>query len=385
MALTLLAAVITVILTGLTSITALNVFTMLRLGRAPQADEEPRLSVLIPARNEARVIGETVRALLGQSYANFELILLDDNSTDGTADVARTAAAGDDRLRIISGSPLPAGWAGKNWACHQLSQNATGEYLVFTDADVQWGDGALPALVNELARTDADMLTIWSTQRTETWGERLCVPLMAFVILGYLPHLAVNHIRHRAFAAANGQCLTLHRSAYDAIGGHAAVRNDIVEDIRMAQIAKDKGLRLRMVDGNGLVTCRMYTNWPEVRNGYAKNITAGYGDSLVGLLAGSVFHWTVFLFPPLWLLVSLFAGNAQHILYSGILTAIGMLIRALTAAATRQRVVDALLLPLSVVLMTVIAAQSAYWYLRYGGPRWKGRTIIRRKRSLNHG
>ena len=381
----LIASVLTVILTGITGIMILNVFTMLRLGRAPQANEQPRFSVLIPARNEARVIGETVRALLGQSYTNFELILLDDNSTDGTADIARDAAADDERLRIVSGSPLPAGWAGKNWACHQLSQHVTGDYLVFTDADVQWGGGALSALVNELARTDADMLTIWSTQHTETWGERLCVPLMAFVILGYLPHLAVNHIQHRAFAAANGQCLTLRRSAYDVIGGHAAVRNDIVEDIRMAQIAKDKGLRLRMVDGNALVTCRMYTSWSEVRNGYAKNITAGYGDSLVGLFAGSVFHWAVFLFPSLWLLVSLFTGNTQHLMYSGPLTAIGLLIRALTAAATRQRITDALLLPVSVVLMTVIAAQSAYWYLRYGGPRWKGRTIIRRKRSLNHG
>ncbi len=385
MALTLLTAVLTVILTGIAAITILNVFTMLRLGRASRTNEQPRLSVLIPARNETRVIGDTVRALLGQSYPNVELILLDDNSTDGTAEIARAAAGSDDRLQIVSGKPLPAEWAGKNWACHQLSQHATGEYLIFTDADVQWGEGALFALVDELAHTNADMLTIWSTQHTKTWGERLCVPLMAFVILGYLPHLAVNHIRHRAFAAANGQCLTLRRTAYDEIGGHATVRDEIVEDIRMAQHAKDTGFRLRMVDGNGLVSCRMYTSWPEVRNGYAKNITAGYGDSLLGLLAGSIFHWTAFLFPPLWLLASLFAGNAQHMLYSGLLTALGILIRALTAAATRQRITDALLLPVSVILMTVIAAQSAYWYLRYGGPRWKGRTIVRRKRSMTHG
>lgn len=385
MALTGLAAVVTGILAGISAITILNVFTMLRLGRAPHTTEQPRLSVLIPARNEAHVIGETVRALLRQSYPHLELILLDDNSTDGTADVARAAADGDPRLQIVDGKPLPAGWAGKNWACHQLSEHATGAYLVFTDADVVWGEGALAALVAELAHTRADMLTIWSTQRTETWGERLCVPLMAFVILGYLPHLAVNHIRHRAFAAANGQCLTLRREAYMVVGGHAAVRDEIVEDIRMAQRAKDAGLRLRMVDGNGLVTCRMYTSWPEVRNGYAKNITAGYGDSLWGLLAGSLFHWVVFLFPPLGLVVSLFTGNPQHLLTTGLLTAIGVLIRALTAAATRQRAWDALLLPVSVVLMTVIAAQSAYWYLRYGGPRWKGRTIVRRKRSFTHG
>jgi chlorobactene glucosyltransferase len=379
------AAVITVILIVIAGITILNVFTMLRLGRARQSDMQPKLSVLIPARNEAAVIEGTVTALLAQGYRNFELILLDDNSTDGTADLVRQAAEGDPRLRVINGQPLPDGWAGKNWACHQLSQAAGGEYLVFTDADVRWGDGALQALVNELADTRADVLTIWSTQDTETLGERWCVSLMALVVLGYLPHLAVNYIPHPVFAAANGQCLTLKREAYDRIGGHAAVRQEIVEDIRMAQIAKANGLRLRMTDGNGRVRCRMYRSWSDVRNGYAKNITAGYGDSLWGLLAGSVFHWLVFLWPWVWLGWSLIAGESEQASWAAVLVALGVLVRALTAAATRQRVIDAIFMPVSVVLMTVIAAQSAYWYMRYGGPRWKGRTIIRHKRRLSRG
>ena len=189
----------------------------------------------------------------------------------------------------------------------------------------------------------------------------------------------------RAFAAANGQCMAFRRRAYDEIGGHKAVRNEIVEDIRMAQQVKSAEMQLRMTDGNNLVTCQMYNNWGEVRNGYAKNITAGYGDSLLGLFAGTLFHWAVFLVPWIWFFISLGTMDNTHMLWSGTFIFWGIAIRALTAAATRQRIADALLMPISVVLMSIIAAQSAYWYLRYGGPRWKDRTIIRRKRRFNHG
>ena len=172
----------------------LNVFTMFRLGHAPAAVEQPFVSVLIPARNEAQVIGQTVESLLSQTYAHYEVILLDDSSTDGTGEIARAAAHGDPRLKVISGAPLPDSWGGKNWACHQLSEAASGEWLIFTDADVQWHGGALPAVMAMGLHTRADLLTVWSTQETETWGERLVVSLMALVVLGYLPHLAVNHI-----------------------------------------------------------------------------------------------------------------------------------------------------------------------------------------------
>lgn len=374
-----IVALVTGALVVIALITVLNVFTMLRLGTAPASNEQPFVSVLIPARNEANVIGQTVRSLLAQPYPNMEIVLLDDNSTDGTAQIAHDAASGDTRLRIVHGEALPEGWAGKNWACHQLSKHAQGEWLIFTDADVQWHDGALRAAVAMMAHTRADLLTVWSTQHTVTWGERLVVPLMAFVILGYLPHLAVNHIPWAVFAAANGQCMAFRRRAYDAVGGHAAVRAEIVEDIRLAQRIKTQRYRLRMADGNGLVRCHMYHGWDEVRDGYAKNIIAGYGDSILGLLAGTLFHWTVFLFPYGWLLYSAAIGNWRNAVWALLLIALATLTRALSAAATRQRPWDALLLSVSVLLMTRIAAQGVWWYLRYGGPRWKDRTIVKRK------
>ncbi|MGQ9851527.1 MAG: glycosyltransferase [Aggregatilineaceae bacterium] len=357
---------VTAALVLISLITVVNVLTFPRLRHEP-LQRTPRVSLLIPARNEAAVIGSTVQRLLAQHYPDFEVIVLDDNSDDDTAQLALRAAAGDARLRVISGAPLPTGWLGKNWACQQLARAATGELLVFTDADVRWRPEALGAVVAQLARSRCDMMTVWPTQETHGWAERLTVPLMALAVLGYLPEVLVRFAPWSVFAAANGQCLVFQRTAYLKVGGHAAVRGQIVEDVGLARRAKRHRLRLLMADGNGLITCRMYTGWKAVRDGFAKNIIAGYGG-IIPLAIATIFHWSVFFAPWVWLVV-------QPALWPFVLVALGVGVRLMTAAATRQRPGDALLMPLSVLLMTVIAGQAVWWRVRYGGPRWKGRTI----------
>ncbi len=353
-------------------IACLNALTFPRL-RAGQGAFS-HVSVLIPARDEAAVIGATVESLLAQTGVDFELIVLDDGSTDGTRDVALAAANSDPRLRVIAGDPLPVGWLGKNWACAQLAAAACPDpdgVLIFADADVSWQPGALAALLGELARPNRlgvcpDLVTVWSTQTTITWGERLVVPLMALVILGYLPYPLVEYTPWSPFAAANGQCLAFRRRAYDALGGHAAVRRSIIEDISLARALKRARMRLRMVDGAGLIGCRMYRSWAQVRAGYAKNILAGYGDSLIALGLATAFHYLVFFMPWVWLIMGYPTLS---------LIALGVGTRALTAAVSRQRIIDAIFMPVSVLLMTAVAGQAVYWRLRYGGARWKGRTI----------
>lgn len=344
-----------------------NLLFFPRLRRA-QPEERPFLSILIPARNEAGVIGATVRALLAQSDTNFELIVLDDGSTDGTAAAAIAAANDDERFQVINGRSLPTGWLGKNWACWQLGQAAQGELLLFTDADVQWQPGAIRALLAMQQREAADLLTVWPTQQTETWAERLVVPLMAVAILAYLPILPVHFAPWPVFAAANGQCLLFRRAAYERIGGHAPVRGDVVEDVALARRIKAHGLRLRMADGSGLVRCRMYRSWPEVRDGFAKNLLAGHGGSVLFLLLSTIFHWLIFVFPWIWFILTLGAWPL-------ILLLAGVGVRAGTATFTRQRPLDALLMPVSVVLMTRIAVQSIWWR-RTGQAAWKGRKLI---------
>lgn len=365
----------------------------------------PAVSVLIPARNEQHIIGSTVTALLTQTYPHLRVAVLDDLSTDGTAEVAQAAAAqataahvtAEAGLRLyakpdtttpaanfqlLCGQPLPSGWAGKNWACHQLAEHAAAQdadILLFTDADVQWQPEAVAAVVAEFQRSGADLLTVWPTQTTITWGERLTVPLMALVVLGYLPLALAQDFYHPLAAAANGQCLVFDRRAYTQIGGHAAVRSAIVEDVRLAQHIKAAGLHLRMADGNRLVGCRMYAGSRAAIDGYTKNILAGHGNQVLLLLLSTLFHWAIFIWPWLWLILGSPSLGVWNLpawpLWPALLVSAGLLARAVTAAATQQRVADALLMPVSVLLMTWIALRALWWRWRYGGVLWKGRIL----------
>ncbi len=360
-----LAALLTLLL-FIFSVTAIvNVLILPRLGRdpAPLPSPAPPVSLLVPARNEAATIERTVRHLLAQTYPHFELIVLDDNSTDATAEILAALQADHPTLRVLAGEPLPAGWLGKNWACHQLGRDATGEILIFTDADVVWQPDALRDVVAAMDQQRADLLSVWPTQTTVTWAERLTVPTMALAILAYLPLLGVHATPWPAFAAANGQCLAFRRDSYTKIGGHSAVADNIVEDVALARLTKRHGGRLRLFDGNRQIGCRMYTDWSSVADGFAKNMLAGHANSLPFLLLSTLFHWGMFVLPWLWLLVDV----AVWPLAVG-----GMLLRMLTAEATQQRKRDALLMPLSVLLMTWIAARSVRWQLS-GTRRWKGR------------
>jgi chlorobactene glucosyltransferase len=358
---------ITCALIVIAGISISNVFLLPRLRRTRAAYEPPFVSVLIPARNEAHVIGRTVKALLAQDCSNFELIVLDDASEDGTGEVARQAGAGDSRLRVLPGVPLPSGWIGKSWACHNLSQHARGDLLVFTDADVIWQPEALSAVVEQMQRTQAHMLTVWPTQTTSTPAERLIVPLMAFAIIGYLPVLLTHYSRFSITAAANGQCMAWRRAAYQRVGGHTIVAANVLDDVTLARAAKRAGLRIRMFDGNHLIGCRMYDGWSSVRDGFAKNILAGYG-SVPALLAGTVFHLLTFIAPWFMLLLP------DYRLWAVLLIAVGVLVRMLTASYTHQRLLDALFMPISVLMMTRIALHSIMWHYT-GGPRWKGRSL----------
>ena len=355
-------------------------------------EKQPRVSVLIPARDEASTISQTVQQVLAQTYPDFELVVLDDHSSDGTAELAMQAADSDARFHLLHGEPLPPGWLGKNWACHQLFQSACGEMLLFLDADVGLQPEALAALVRHMQLTRAELLTTWPTQLTYSLGERLVVPLINFAVLGYLPILLVHYTPWRAFAAANGQCMLFSASAYQKIGGHAAVRDQVVEDVALARRVKAvmhpkhaqlnrlispggaAGWRayfsspLRMADGNWLVRCRMYPQgWPQVRDGFSKNILSGHGNSVAFLLASTVFHWLIFIVPWVWL----FFGGGWWALGLGVT---GIMLRALTAAFTHQRILDALWMPLSVVLITDIALHAISWHYS-GKATWKGRNL----------
>lgn len=346
-----------------------NIFFYHHLRPVPLRTNHPALSICIPARNEGVVIGRTLAHLTAQPLENVEILVLDDNSTDQTAAVIDDYAQQGGRVRRLEGQPLPAGWLGKNWACHQLSRHARGDLLLFTDADVAWRPGSLAALLNAQRATRADLLSVWPTQITGSWSEWLVVPLMKFAVLAYLPLVGVHHTPWPAFAAANGQAILFKRTAYKKIGGHAAVKNDIVEDVALARAVKSAGGRLRLFDGGNLVTCRMYRSWVEVRAGFGKNLLAGHGGSVPFLLLSTVWHWLAFVAP--WILILIAPSPATFILFG-----LALMVRWVPDLASDRRPLSAFTraigMPLGVCLMTLIAGQAIWWH--YGrGPVWKGR------------
>ena len=322
-----------------------------------------KVSILIPARNEALNLPDTLPRVLAQRGVH-EVIVLDDASTDATAEMLRRFAAEYPALRVLQGAPLPDGWGGKNWACHQLAQAATGDLLIFTDADVRWTEGTLAALCTFQAAEGADFVSVWPRQLTPTLPERLTVPVIDLVLLGGLPYLGVRFSRSGAFAAGNGQLMLWTRSAYRTVGGHQAFKDEVLEDVRMGQHAKRVGLRVALAVGGHLIATRMYRSFPEIVEGFSKSILASANGSrtvlvLLSLLSGLVytFSWGLGFINPWWFLIALL-GLAQ---------------RALTCLKTRREVLEAFFQPFMFLPLWFITYRALKNRGRY---TWKGREYV---------
>lgn len=262
-----------------------TLLTNLATFRAPHGTvptPAPKVSVLVPARNEALNIRACIESLVAQDYPHFELIVLDDHSEDETGTILNQllqtrSATTTPRLTVLQGTPLPVGWAGKNWACHQLAQAAdlASRYLLFTDADTIHHPHALRAAVAEAERKHLALLSLMPEQQVETLAEQLIIPLFGLQILGYLPLLAMEQLPIPAFAAANGQYLLFRHEAYLQMGGHAAIAGEIAEDVSLARLAKGQG-RIRLGNGAGLVSCRMYRNLDEIMRGFRRSFSSGF-------------------------------------------------------------------------------------------------------------
>ena len=319
-----------------------------------------RVSLLVPARNEALNLPGTLPRVLAQPGA-YEVIVLNDQSTDGTGAVLAGLAANSPHLKVLEGAALPSGWSGKNWACHQLAQAASGDVLVFTDADVFWEADTLTALLAFKATEQAEYVSVWPRQITKTLAERVTVPVIDLILLGALPYWGVRRLPFAAFSAGNGQMMLFTKGAYSKIGGHAAFRNEVLEDVRMGQAAKGAGVKTALALGGQAVATRMYRSQKELLNGFSKNILAAVSNSrgaLVGLSALSTLvyslAWPLGFVNPWWFAVG----------------AAGLVQRGLTAYKTRRNPLEALLHP----FMAYSLLQVTYRALRRGGGYvWKGR------------
>lgn len=236
----------------------------------------PFISILIPARNEERAIRRCVTGALAQRYPHFEVIVVDDGSTDRTPLILAELVATDPRLRVVPGRPLPPGWVGKCNACQQASEVAIGAWLLFLDADTAPAPDLVAALLCHALATNGDMVTIFPFLELGTWAERLVLPPFIALIMSIFPfeRLAQPDVRPEE-VLANGQCIFVRRAAYDAIGGHSAVRGEVLEDVRLGQALRAAGFTVRGAIGMEYLSVRMYTSAAEVAEGLMKNAAAG--------------------------------------------------------------------------------------------------------------
>ena len=349
----------------------------------PARDQSPPVSVIVPARNEALRIERCVGSILKSDYPDFEVIVVDDRSTDATGAILATRAARDPRLRVISGAEVPEGWFGKPWACMQGARRARGVILLFTDADTWHGPGLLGRAVGMLRATGADLVTLLQRQEMRTFWERLIQPHV-FSLLGAPIVLLtagrpsrINGPAGQRHAIANGQFIMVTRASYDAIGGHEAVRGEVVEDLMIAKAYVAAQRRRWFANAMDDMATRMYTSLGEIVEGWSKNLfvaaTRLFGP-VAGYLAMAGIAATVLLglAPVVALAYGLLAAAPAWIAFGAAGSALGVLTAAIFLARNGEPARYAALFWLGEIVLLYILARSTLRGTRR--IEWKGRT-----------
>jgi len=330
------------------------------------------VSVLIPARNEERNIRATLDAMLTNRDCNFEVIVLDDHSTDCTADIVNQFAARDPRLRLEGAPPLPAGWCGKPHACHVLAKLARHPLLVFIDADVRLAPDALARIVSFLEQTDTALGSGVPRQELGTFSERLLIPLIHFILMGFLPMHAMRRTRWPSMSAGCGQLFIARREAYERCGGHAMLRDSLHDGIKLPRLFRQAGFATNLFDATDLATCNMYHTNADTWRGLGKNATEGLAAPFtilpmtMLLFCGQVLPFVLLAFAPIL--------SASALVLATVAAALAYLPRLLAARLFRQPLGGALLHPLGVGALLAIQWHALVRRLAGRPSVWKDRS-----------
>lgn len=352
-----------------------------------QPDDQPLISICVPARNEEKNIGRLLSTIADQSYSNIELLVLDDFSTDATPEIiARFQNVYDGNLICVSAVEKPTEWLGKPWACQQLADHANGTHLLFLDADTALYPDMVKQTVNAFSTHNLDMITVWPDQELKSFWEKTVVPLIYYALVTFLPAIYVYRsprwvpgiLRKKIdpkFAAACGQCIGFTKEAYQMIGCHKAVKEEVVEDVALAKRAKSIGLTLRMFTGINSIRCRMYRSEQEIFNGLRKNFFAGFDRSLPFFVLMGLIHLIVFVLPFIVLPYSFYLQSpALTFISIGSITLI-LLHRFILAIWFRWNPLYGFLHPLGVLWFQRLGFSSILDHLMGRKVMWKNRKV----------
>jgi chlorobactene glucosyltransferase len=339
------------------------------------SDSLPSLSIVVPARNEERQIERCVRSLLATRLPNFEVIVVDDESNDATRSILERIGAGAPQLTVIQGAPLPPGWVGKSWALTQGARAARGEWLLFTDADTVHAPLAASSALGWAIARGYDVVSLLPDQEAVGLPERIFLPTILYVILlGIGPLDDINDPRKPDVALFNGQYVLASRPAYDGIGGHAAVRGEVAEDLELARLFKRDGrFRTLLTGGNALVRTRMYRSFGEIWRGFVKNFALAARGNALAAIVGATLLACISPGSPILLLALLTQRAWIAALGLAVAMAVVIGIAETGMRAMRFRIGSGLALPLGLALVLAIFSTSVFCSYAGGGVEWRGR------------
>jgi len=374
--------IVALTLHGLSRQTPLLTTANLRL----TAGDAPLVSVLVPARNEEqRVLEPCIRSILAQDYGNFEVIAVDDRSTDNTGTILKTLAMSDERLRVIEGEELPPGWLGKPYAMQQALSHARGEWILATDADMIFDAAALRTALDRVLETNEDALTLIPRFEAGSFWERVMIPTWEWVFLMFMIFYRINDPKSDGAAAIGGFFL-IRRTVLDRAGGYEALKDEVMEDVRLAARIKRVGARLMIERAPALIRTRMYTTFSEMWECSTKNWFSGVNFSFPLALACVVSMYLGGVVPPLLALVSVLAtvlgisaGLGLVIVAAGSTWLLQVLLMAIASKRSEVSVIYALTAPLGLALIYAMLFDSGIRITTGRGVTWKGRKIYDRR------
>ncbi len=340
------------------------------------SQDVPLVSVVVPARNEAdRVLSDCVRSILAQDYGRFEVIAIDDRSTDQTREILDSLAQVDNRLRVVAANELPSGWLGKPHAMHEALRHTRGEWILATDADIIFHKSTLRTALSKINEEDADAISLIPYFEAESFWERVMIPAWAWVMMMFAISYRINNPNSQG-ALGLGAFFLMRRATLDGVGGYEGLKDEVMEDVRLAERIKRSGGRMLMESAPGLLRTRMYTNFTEMWESCTKTWFSGMKFSVPLVIVCVAWMYTMAVLPPLVTIIAL--STDMNPLAAAICWLVQIVVLMLVGLRSGVSPIYALTAPLGLGLLYTMLLDSTIRISIGKGVTWKGRRIYER-------